>query len=117
MQLNIMLEDENKQGIINLKNFIEKASIDGIEQVDIVRSEHADDQMGAGAILSTITAVFTSSSNPINELIKCLQKYVENFRTHLKIPDGKGGYIEIDHGRSMKPEELKALITSIQKNN
>ncbi|MBC8048506.1 MAG: hypothetical protein H7Y00_17035 [Fimbriimonadaceae bacterium] len=117
MQINIMLEDENKQGIINLKNFIDKASIDGIEQIEIARSDHADDQMGAGAILSTITAVFTSAENPINELIKCLQKYVDNFRTKIKIPDGKGGVIEINHGRSMKPEELKALITAIQLSN
>ena len=116
MKLNFILEDENKQGIMNLKNYLDRQSIEGIEALEIDRAEHGDGQMGAGAILSSITAIFTSAENPINALIKCLEKYVANFRTELKVSDGKGGFIEISHGRSMKPEELQALITSIQSN-
>jgi len=114
MELNIILEDENKQGIINLKNFIDKASIDGLEDTEISREVHGDGQMGAGAILSSIVTVIDAAEKPLLELVKCLQKYVDNFRTKIKIPDGKGSYIEISHGRSMKPDELKELIVAIQ---
>jgi hypothetical protein len=113
MEFNIILEDSNKTGIINLKNYLEKASIDGVDEIEVNRTEHADDQMGAGAILSSITALISSAKNPLTELIKCLQKYVDNFRTKVRIPDGKGGVIEISHGRSMTPEQLKELVAAL----
>lgn len=114
MELNIILEDENKQGIINLKNFIDKAAIEGLEQTEINRSPATDGQMGAGIIISSIVTLIEAAEKPLIELVKCLQSYVDNFRTTIKVPDGKGGYIEISHGRSMKPEQLKDLITAIQ---
>lgn len=114
MEFNIILEDNNKSGIINLKNFIEKASIDGVETVEINRDIHSDGEMGAGAILSSITAMLSAVKNPLTELVKCLQKYVDNFRTTLKVSDGKGGFIEISHGRSMSPEQLKEIVAALQ---
>ena len=71
-------------------------------------------QMGAGIIISSIVTLIEAAEKPLIELVKCLQSYVDNFRTTIKVPDGKGGYIEISHGRSMKPEQLKDLITAIQ---
>jgi hypothetical protein len=116
MKLDILLEGENKQGIIQLKNYLENAGIEGLENTEINRAVHGDGQMGAGDILSSICAIITAAEKPLVELVVCLQKFVDNFRTNIKISDGKGGTIEINHGRSMKPDQVKELIKSIQQN-
>lgn len=117
MELLISLpEEESKQGVINLKSFIDKASIEGLESAQIGRKVHANDQMGAGDILNSVKLIIEAATDPLVELVKCLQKYVDNYRTIITIPT-KDGNVELKHGRSMKPEELKELVTAIQKNN
>ncbi|KAA9034552.1 hypothetical protein FW778_22205 [Ginsengibacter hankyongi] len=117
MRIQILLPEENsKEGIINLKNFIDRASIEGIDSAEINRSEHTDGQMGAGDILNSITTIIQAAEKPLVELVKCLQKFVDNYRTKITIPTEKGDII-ISHGRSMKAEQLQELVVAIQKSN
>jgi hypothetical protein len=117
MQLHILLPKESpKTAANNLKVFIEKASINGLYSVKVERVQHSQDQMGAGDILNSIQTIIEAASEPLVELVKCLQKYVDNYRTVITIPT-RNGNIELKQGRSMKSEEIKDLITSIQKND
>jgi hypothetical protein len=116
MELHILLpEEESKKGVINLKNFIDRASIDGVTETEIDRKTHTDGQMGAGDILNSVKMLIEAASGPLIELVKCLQKYVDNYRTEITIPTKSGEKITLSHGRSMKAEELKDLVVAIQK--
>lgn len=117
MEIKIILAEEpSVEGIIFLKSFIDKASIDGLEETEIDRTVHAEGQMGAGMLLNSITAIIHAAEKPLIELVKCLQKYVDNYSTMITIPT-KDGNIEIKHGRSMAPEDLKKLVVAIQNNS
>jgi len=117
MLIEILLPDDSpKQGIIHLKNFIDKEAIPGLESIEIQRVQHAEDQMGAGMLLNSIATVITAATDPLVALVKCLQKYVENYRTVITIPTKEGNII-LEHGRGMKSEQLKELVVAIQKNS
>ncbi len=116
MEIKILLPDDSpKQGIINLKNFIDRAGIPGVEQTEIERGPHGEGQMGAGILLNSLATIISAATDPLIELVKCLQKYVENYRTKITIPT-KDGNIVLEHGRDMKSEQLQALVVAIQSN-
>jgi hypothetical protein len=74
MEIQILLpHDSPKQGVINLKNFIDRAAISGIEQAEIERAPHEDGQMGAGILLNSITTIISAATEPLIVLVKCLQ--------------------------------------------
>lgn len=114
IQLSLPL-DSPKMDIIDLKNLIEKTSINGVEKLQIMRSEHNLGHMGIGDIINSLTAVVEAAEKPLVELIKCLQSFVDNYRTEITIPTKANTNITIKHGRSMSADELKNLITAIQK--
>ena len=117
MELKIQLsEDVSGQGVIMLKRYIEKADITGLQQAEIEQTAGGAGQMGAGELLNSICAMISAATEPLVELVKCLQKYVDNYRTRVTIHT-QNGEVVLEHGRSMKPEELQALVVAIQKNN
>lgn len=117
MEIKILLPaDGPREGIINLKEFIDRASIEGIQDTEIERGTHENGQMGAGILLNSIAAIISAGTSPLEALFQCLQKYVDNYRTVITIPT-KDGNVVLQHGRSMKPDQLKDLVTSIQNNN
>jgi len=106
---------EPKTGIINLKNFIDKASLDGVDETAINNAQVKQGEMGPGDMLNSVKVLIEAAHKPLVELIKCLQKYVDNFRTEITIPH-KNGNIILKYGRKMSSEQLNELITSILKN-
>lgn len=117
MEIKLLLPDGSpREGIIHLKTFIDNASIDGVENTVIERAEHAPGEMGAGTILNAVKAIIHAAEKPLVELVKALQKYVDNYRTTIIIPT-QNGNIELKHGRSMSATELKELVTAIQEKN
>jgi hypothetical protein len=117
MEIKILLPKGNsKQGVINLKNYIDRASIEGVVQSEVERASHYNGEMGAGAILGSISTVVEAAHKPLTELVKCLQKYVDNYRTEITIPT-KNGNIVLSVGRSMKADKLKELVVSILESN
>lgn len=117
MELKILLPvDSSKEGVIHLKDFIDDACIQGIEKTEVERAPHDEGQMGAGILLNSIATLITAATEPLVELVKCLQKYAENYRTVITIPT-KNGNIILEHGRSMKAEQLRDLVVAIQNNN
>ena len=118
MELQILLSEENaKHGIINLKNFIDKASIDGVSETEIEREPDEDGEMGVGDLLGSIKTIIEAAEKPLIELIRCLQKYVNNYRTQITIPTKNGKHIVLTHGRSMDAKELQELVVAIQKSS
>jgi hypothetical protein len=117
MKLSILILDgQTKDLIIMLKKYVDKSSIDGITQNDIDTVKNMEGEMGASDILNSITMIIEAAEKPLVELVKCLQRFVDNYRTKISIPS-KNGPIEIIHGRSMKPEELKEVIVAILETN
>jgi hypothetical protein len=117
MEIRILLpHEQSKQGAIHLKNMIDRASIEGVAGTEIERAAHDNGQMGAGDLLNSVKTIIEAASEPLVALVTCLQKYVDNYRTVITIPT-KNGNIELKHGRSMKAEELKELVTAIQQSN
>lgn len=45
--------------------------------------------------------IIEAAEKPLVELVKCLQRLVDNYRIKISIPS-KNGSIEIVHGRSLK---------------
>ena len=66
MNLDIILSDDNKRGIVNLKSFIDKADIEGIDSTEIKRADHADGQMGAGDILNSVKTIIEAAVSPVD---------------------------------------------------
>ena len=118
MELKVLLPaDAPMDRIIFLKDYIDKNSIEGIENTEIERLPHGNGQMGAGGIINSIKTLIEAAEKPVTELVKCLLRYVENYRTEITIPTKDGANIVLRHGRSMKPDELKELVVAIQKSN
>ncbi|MEO6000937.1 MAG: hypothetical protein ABIN89_29090 [Chitinophagaceae bacterium] len=117
MEIKIQLpEDVTGQGVLTLKRYIDKSGITGLQQAEIEQTAGAAGQMGVGALLNSISTIVTAATEPLVELVKCLQKYVDNYRTRITIHTSNGEVV-LEHGRSMKPDELQSLVAAIQKNN
>jgi hypothetical protein len=113
MELQISLPDDSpRQGVLNLKDFLDRARIDGVEKTVIETAPLKDGAMGAGELLNSITAIISAAAEPLVELVRCLQKYAENYRTRLTITSNNVT-INIEHGKSMKTEQLKELMKDL----
>lgn len=113
MELQIQLSQEKStKDIIHLKNFIQQEFSEDLIDINIDRVVPQAGEMGEGAILNSIQTVIIAAQKPFVELIKCLQKYVDNYRTVITIST-KQGDIKLTHGRSMKPEQLQEMVTKI----
>ena len=117
MEITIQLSDDNSsQGVLALKKYIDKAAIEGLEEVEIERSPHVNGHMGAGEPLNSIKALISETAEPLVGLVKCLQKYADNYRIRITIRTNNGDFILV-HGKSMKADQLKSMVVAIQKNN
>jgi hypothetical protein len=117
MKIKIIPENgQSKESLENLLKFINKSGIEGLDGAEVDRGAAKPGEMGAEGILGSISAIIHAAEKPLVELVKCLQKYVDNYRTKIVIPTKKGD-ITISHGKSMTATELKELITSIKESD
>jgi hypothetical protein len=118
MELKIVLEQENyKNGIVHLKDQLDKAGIAGVLKFDVDRTGSNNNEMGIGDILNSVTGIIHAAEKPLVELVKCLKAYVDNYRTRIRIPQKGGKDIVLEHGRSMTAEQLKDIVVAILQNN
>lgn len=118
IELTLVGNDAEKQ-VINLKNFLEKQTIEDFEELLVKRSEFQEGQMGAGIILGSVSGVIRAASQPLTELVKCLQKYIASFNTEIeiKILDGqKEKYVKLSGKDPKKVEDLVKLILADNSN-
>jgi len=108
MELQITLpENASKESVTHLKHYIDQKSIDSV-LTELEKASYKSGELGIGMILGSIKLIIDAAQKPLIELVKCLQKYVDTYRTEIKI-----GEITISKGRSMKPEELESLVIKI----
>lgn len=113
MELQISLPDDApKQGILNLKEYLDRSGIEGVERTEIETAPLRDGAMGAGELLNSITAIVSAAAEPLVELVRSLHKYAENYRTRLTITSNNVT-INIEHGKSMKTDQLKELMKDL----
>ncbi|XZF12784.1 hypothetical protein ACTHGU_13435 [Chitinophagaceae bacterium MMS25-I14] len=111
MEVQIQLPaDTPHQQVMRLKEYIIASEISGIDDVAIKRGAvDADSMGGLGDLTGTITAIITAAAGPLTELVKCLNTFIEGFRTELSIEvDNKK--ISLKTGDPKKAEELAQSI-------
>ena len=67
--------------------------------------------MAIGEILSSLTAFISTANNPLTELVKCLQTYIQSFRTTIEIKVGDNA-VKIE---SKNPEDTQKIVSEILK--
>jgi hypothetical protein len=116
MNVQITLSDAaSPESTANLKSFIDHQGIPGIA-TDIERKAVPEGAMGVGDLLLAVKAIIEAAQAPLTELVKCLQKYVENYRTSITIetPNGK---VQIDRGRNTSAADVEKIIAAIKTAN
>jgi hypothetical protein len=107
-------EDLSKKNLLHLKSFLERADIEGLDKIDIERKDIRPGQMGFGEVMNSLELIIHAAEKPLVELVGCLKKYVELYQTTI-VFDTEDGKVEIKHGRSMKPDQLEAIIKAMVK--
>ena len=82
---------------IQLKNFIQE-DFPGLIELEIEKD--------------SVSAVVTAAQKPLLELILCLKKYADNYKTVVTIPT-RTGEVKIEHGSSMNKEQLEGFVAEI----
>ena len=98
MEFNIEFSEKkpnNEKQLIHLKNYLEKARINELDEIKISRSEAKTGEMGAG-ILQGITGLITGGSGPLTKLAEALVKYVEILRSEVKLKSSSGEELVIN---------------------
>jgi hypothetical protein len=116
MNVQIALADApSPESTANLKSFIDQHGITGLT-TDIERKPAPEGAMGVGDLLLAVKAIIEAAQAPLTELVKCLQKYVENYRTSItiKTPNGE---VKIDRGRNTSAEDVEKIIAAIKTPN
>lgn len=110
MELSIAVNSAKpEKEITYLKNFIDKENIEGVEKSEIEHGEHVAGTQGMD-ILNSIKVIVEAAEKPLVELVTCIQKYVENYRSDVTISNAKGASLKINMGRSMDKDTLKVVI-------
>ncbi len=110
MELSLSVNAPNPQNqLAYLKNFIDKEGIDGVKKSEIETGEHIAGTQGLD-ILNSVKVIIEAAEKPLIELVDCVQKYVENYRSDVTISNSKGASLKINMGRSIDKETLKVII-------
>lgn len=110
MELSLTVNAPNAQNQVGyLKNFIDKEGIDGVEKSEVETGGHVAGTQGLD-VLNSIKVIIEAAEKPLVELVDCIQKYVENYRSDVTISNSKGASLKINMGRSMDKETLKLIV-------
>ena len=110
MELSLTVNAPNAQNQVGyLKNFIDKEGIDGVEKSEVETGDHVAGTQGLD-VLNSIKVIIEAAEKPLVELVDCIQKYVENYRSDVTISNSKGASLKINMGRSMDKETLKMIV-------
>ncbi len=110
MELSVIVAAAKPQNeIVSLKNFIDKKGIEGITKSEIEKGEHIPGTQGVD-ILNSIKLIIEAAEKPLVELIDCLQKYVDSYRSKVTLKNSTGASLEIDMGRGIDKETLRVIV-------
>lgn len=110
MELSIIVNTSKpEKEIAHLKNFIDKEGIEGVQKTEIEKGEHVTGTQGVD-ILNSIKLIIEAAEKPLVELVNCIQKYVDNYRSDVTITNSKGASLKINVGRSIEKDTLKVIV-------
>ena len=110
MELTLIVNSDRPQTeISSLKNFIDRNDIEGLSKNEIEKSVHIPGTQGVD-VLNSIKLIIEAAEKPLVELIDCLQKYVDGFRSKVTLKNSTGATLEIDMGRGIDKKSLKAIV-------
>ncbi|TDX01415.1 hypothetical protein [Dinghuibacter silviterrae] len=107
MELSVTLNGNNHPNeLLTLKTFIKRAGIEGLEGVDLAR--------GVGP-LDALKANLKKAEKPLFELVKCLQKYADNYRTRVVVKTPGGKDYTLENGKDLRPDQIQAVVDGLLK--
>lgn len=113
-----ILSDDGAKKVAHLKEYLERAKIAELESVAVNRTQTEDGQMAAtGGVMTSVTALISSATGPLTELMKVLGKYVEGFRTELKLKNSAGDEIVLSTTKLDKKAIDQLVNAFMEKNN
>jgi len=110
MELSVIVDSPNPGAEIGtLKKFIDKNDIEGVSKSEIEKGEHVPGTQGLD-VLNSIKLIIEAAEKPLVELIDCLQKYVDGYRSKVTLKNSTGASLEIEMGRGIDKETLKVIV-------
>ena len=85
MKLILRYPDATEAQIIHLKSFLSHKHNLADTKIDVNRHVLNEGEMGAGGITDSLTAIISAATEPLTELVKCLQEYIKNFKGDIEI--------------------------------
>ena len=110
MELSLIVNTPDPQNqLAYLKNFIDREGIEGVKKSEIETGEHTPGTQGID-ILNSVKVIIEAAEKPLVELVNCIQKYVENYRSDVTLTNAKGASLKINMGRSIDKDTLKYMV-------
>lgn len=110
MELTLIVDSNKPQAeTASLKKFIDHNNIDGITKSEIEKGEHEPGTQGID-ILNSIKLIIEAAEKPLVELIDCLQKYVDGYRSKVTLKNSTGASLDIEMGRGIDKATLKVIV-------
>jgi hypothetical protein len=110
MELTLIVDSGHYQpAVASLKDFIDRSDIDGISSNKINQGGHIPGTQGID-VLNSIKLIIDAAERPLVELIDCLQKYVEGYRSKVTLKNSNGASIDIVMGRGIDKSTLKVIV-------
>jgi hypothetical protein len=107
MELSVTLNGNNHPNeLLTLKTFIKRAGIDGLEDVDLAR--------GTGP-LDALRTSLKKAEKPLADLVRCLQKYADNYRTRVVVKAAGGKDYTLENGKGLRLDQLNEMVESLLK--
>ncbi len=108
LQIELLNEGAEKQ-IIHFKEYLLRAQIDGLEELEIDRADHEKGQMGIGTLMASVTALVTAAVVPLSKLVDVLALYVQSFNSEVKIKNQFGDELILST-RKIDKEGINYLV-------
>lgn len=110
MEIRIYNQDSSTRALEHFCDYLNRNLPDGVSSPLVEKSVPAEGEMGSG-ILGSVKLILDSINKPLVELVICLRKYVETYKTTLTIPT-PNGLIEIKVNKGMTAAEIESLIVN-----
>lgn len=97
----------NQKQLNHLKQFLERANIEELQELKVDRTEAKEGEMGGG-ILKGLSTVLIGGEGPLTKLAEALVKYVEILRSDIKLKNRAGEELHIT--AKMNKKSINELV-------
>ncbi len=104
-----ILGDQQREGILNLKKYLENANIDDMEDIQIYQTAPQKGEMSSGTLTNKISATLEATDLSATELATTLLKYANIFNTDISLKDDNNNEVLINN--NLTKNEITLLFS------